>query len=179
MPVTRGSKKDSDRAITPVEAVCVPAHLVPPGSPQAKQLCQLHAQLSLGRSATGKKKCLASVCTGLLWSCPALFDPVDCGLPGFSVRKEVFQARILECIGQYWLPFSSRALYFLLPQPPAPLSIWCCQNPCDPSSYSTSTPGPHRGKPKSSRAASGTNSSGRTTCRGGNKTTIETQGQCR
>ena len=36
-PATRGSKKDSDRAITPAtEAVCVPAHLVPPGSPQAK-----------------------------------------------------------------------------------------------------------------------------------------------
>jgi len=39
------------------------------------------------------------------------------------------------------------------------------------------TPGPHRGKPKSSRAASGANPSGRPTCRGGNKTTIETQGQ--
>ena len=88
-----------------MEAVCVPAHLVPPGSPQAKQLCQLHAQLSLGRSATGKKKCLASVCTGLLWSCPALFDPVDCGLPGFSVRDGVLQARILECIGQDGLPY--------------------------------------------------------------------------
>ena len=29
--------------------------------------------------------------------------------------KGVFQARILECIGQYWLPYPSRALYFLLP----------------------------------------------------------------
>ena len=61
-----------------------------------------------------KKKSLASVCTGLLQSCPTLFNPVDCALPGFSVRG-VLQARILERIGQYWLPFSSRALYFLLP----------------------------------------------------------------
>ena len=27
----------------------------------------------------------------------------------------VLQARILKCIGQYWLPYPSRALYFLLP----------------------------------------------------------------
>ena len=60
------------------------------------------------------KKCLVSVCAGSLWSCPTLCDPVDCGLPGFSVRG-VLQARILEHIGQYWLPFPSRGLYFLLP----------------------------------------------------------------
>ena len=57
LPATRGSKKDSDRAITPVvEAVHVPAHLVPPWSPQAKQLCHLHAQLSLGQSCHRQKK---------------------------------------------------------------------------------------------------------------------------
>ena len=87
------------------------------------------------------------------------------------------QARILELIGHYLLPYPSRALYFLLPKPPTPLSTWCCQNPCGPSSCTTSTPGPHRGKPKFSRAASGANPSGRPTCRGGKKTTIETQGQ--
>ena len=133
-----------------------------------------------GRAAAGKtagKKSLVSTRTGLLWSCPTLCDPVDCGLPGFSVRGALW-ARILEHIGQYWLPYPSRALYFLLPYPPTPLSTWCCQNPCNPSSCTTSTPGPHRGKPKSSRAASGANPSGRPTCRGGNKTTIETQGQC-
>ena len=44
-------KKDSDRAKTPaVESVRVPAHLVLPESPQAKQLCHLHAQPSLGQS---------------------------------------------------------------------------------------------------------------------------------
>ena len=44
------------RAITPaVEAVHVPAHLVLPGSPQAKQLCHLHAQCSLGQSCHRQK----------------------------------------------------------------------------------------------------------------------------
>ena len=86
-PVTRGSKKDSDRAITPAEeAARVPAHLEPTESLQV----------------------------GSLQSCPTLCDPVDCGLPGFSVRG-VLQARILEHIGQYWLSCPSRALYFLLP----------------------------------------------------------------
>ena len=40
----------------------------------------------------------------------------------------------------------------------------CCQNPCDPSSCTTSTPGPHRGKPESSRAASGANPNRGPTC---------------
>ena len=60
-PATRGSKKDSDRAITPaMEAVCVPAHLALPASPQAKQLYHLHNQLSLGQSCHrgGKKACV-------------------------------------------------------------------------------------------------------------------------
>ena len=92
-------------------------------------------------------------------SCPTLCDPMDCSVPGSSVHG-IFQARVLEwgaiafsgcfllehCIS--WCP--SRQL----------LSTWCCQNPCDPSSCTTSTPGPHRGKPKSSRAASEANPSG-------------------
>ena len=52
-----------------------------------------------------KKKSVSS-CTGLLRTCPTLCDPVDCGLPGFSVRG-LLQARILERIGQYWLPYPS------------------------------------------------------------------------
>ena len=89
--------------------------------------------------------------------------------PWLSGRR-ILQARILEHIGQYWFPCPSRALYFLLPSPPTSM------NPCNPSSCTTSIPGPHRGRPKSSRAASGANPSGRPTCRGGNKTTTETQG---
>ena len=48
---------------------------------------------------------------GSLLSCPAFCDPVDCGLPGFSVRG-VLQARILERIGQYWFLYPSRTLLF-------------------------------------------------------------------
>ena len=116
LSATRGSKKNSDRAITSAtEAVRVPVHLVLPGSPQAKQQHHLHAQLSLGQSCHRQKKKVMCLCAQGHLGPVRFCDPVDCGLPGFSVRKEVFQARILECIGQYWLPFSSRALYFLLP----------------------------------------------------------------
>ena len=117
LPAIRGLKKDSERVITPVmEAVCIPEHLMLPGSLQAKQLHHLHAQLSLGQSCHRQKnKSLVFMSAGLLQSCLTLCDPVDCGLPGFSVREGVLQARILERIGQYWLPYPSRALYFLLP----------------------------------------------------------------
>ena len=48
-----------------------------------------------GRAATGKKKKKESLCVyahriSLVLS---LCDPVDCGLPGFSVRQGVLQAR--------------------------------------------------------------------------------------
>ena len=54
-----------------------------------------------GRAATGKKS-LASMHMGLLHLCPTLRP---CGL--WTARllcQGVLQARILECIGQYWLP---------------------------------------------------------------------------
>ena len=102
---------------------------------------------------------------GSLQLCRTLCDPVDCGLPGFSFRDGSLWARILEHIGQYWLPYPSRALYFLLPWLPTPLSTWCCKNTCDPNSCTISTPGPHRGKPKFSRAASGANPRGWPTCK--------------
>ena len=69
-------KKDTYRAITPVaEAVHAPAHLAPPGSLQAKQLCHLHAQLSLGQSFHRQKKScvyacrVPSVVSDSLWPC--------------------------------------------------------------------------------------------------------------
>ena len=158
-----------------MEAVCVPAHLAPSESLQAKQLCHLHTQLSLGQSCHRQKN-LASMHAGSLRSCLTLSDPIDCGLPVFSVREGSSTARILQHIGQCWFPYPSRAPYSLLAQPPAPLNT--CQNPCDPNSCTTSTPGPPRGRPESSRAASGANPSGQLTCRGGNKATTETQGQC-
>jgi len=117
-------EKRPDRAITSAtEAVCVPEHLAPPGSLQAKQLHHLHSQLSLDQSChrhKKKKKSLVFMSAGSLWSCSTLCNPVDCDLPGFSVREGVLQARILERIGQYSLPYPSRALYFLLPYLPAP-----------------------------------------------------------
>ena len=63
MSATRGLKKDSNRTITPaVEVVCVPAHLALPGSPQAKQLYHLHAELSLGQCCHRQKKTCVHVC---------------------------------------------------------------------------------------------------------------------
>ena len=54
-------RKDSDRAIHPAaEAVHVPAHLVLPGSPQAKQLCHLHVPLSLGHNSDRQKSLVSS-----------------------------------------------------------------------------------------------------------------------
>ena len=75
---------------------------------------------------------------------------------------------------EYWsgLPHPSTALYFLLPQPPTPMSTYD-QNPCDPGSFTTSTPGPHWVRPKASRAASGANPSGRPTSRCEDKTTMK------
>ena len=69
-----------------MEAVRIPAHLAPPGSPQAKQLHHLHTQLSLGQSCH-RQKIFACTRAGSLRSCPTLCDPVDCGLSGFSVRR--------------------------------------------------------------------------------------------
>ena len=169
-------RKDSDRAITPAaEVVHVPAHLVLPGSLQAKQLFHLHTQLSLGQSFH-RQKSLTSMLTVSLWSCLTL-QPCELW-PARLQSGTVLQARILECIGQYWLPYPSRALYFMLSWLPTPLSPWCCQSPCNPSSCTTSTRGPHWGTPRSSRAASEAKPSGLATCRDGKKTTIETQGQC-
>ena len=111
-PATRGLKKDSDRAVTPVvEAVRVPAHLALPGSLQAKQLHHLHAQHSLGQSCHRQKKSYIYACRVT----SVMSDSLQpCGLPGFFVREGLLQARILERIGQDWLPYPSRALYFQL-----------------------------------------------------------------
>ena len=45
------------------------------------------------------------LCTKSLQSCPALYNPIDCSLPGFSVHG-ILQARIPECVA---MPFSSRS----------------------------------------------------------------------
>ena len=160
-----------------MEAVGVPAHLALPESTQTKQLCHLHTQLSLGQSCHRQKKsCAYAGRVNPVVSHFATLWTVAC--QAALTGRRLLQARMLKCTGQYWLPYPSRALYFLLPWPPTPLSTWCCQNPCDPRSRTTSAPGSHWGKPKSSRAASGADPSGRPISRGGNKTTIKTWAQC-
>ena len=62
---------------------------MPPGSLQAKQLPYLHAQLSLGQSCNQQKEpCVYVRRVASVVSPTTLFyDPVDCGLPVFSVRE--------------------------------------------------------------------------------------------
>ena len=68
---------------------------------------------------------------GSLRFCPTLCDPVDCGLPGISVREGVLQAGILELIGQYWLPCTifpaalaaTHPEYLVLPEPLQPKQL--------------------------------------------------------
>ena len=102
----------------------MPAHLAPPSS---------HSTLTgaVPPQAKNKNQNLVSMYVAFLWLRPTFYNPIDCGLTGLSVR-EVLQAIILKHIGQYWLPYPSRALYFLLPQLPTPLSTWCCQNALQP-----------------------------------------------
>ena len=154
----------------------MPRTLAPPG-PAGQALHQLHAQLSRGQSCH-RQKSLAPLSAGSLQSCPTLRDPGDCGLPVFSVREGAFSRQehwsVLANAGchtplEHCIPAALAANppgYPVLPEPLRPkqlprLITW-----------------PHRGKPKSSRAASGADPSGRPTFRGGNKTTIETQGPC-
>ena len=115
-----------------------------------------------GRAATGS-------------SCPDLYNPVACQTSlserGFS-RQEYWSVlantgchTLLEHLFPAALAANSPE-YLVLPEPLRPkqlhhLHIW-----------------PSLGKPKSSREFSRANPSGRPTCRGGNKPTIETQGQC-
>ena len=80
-----------------------------------------------GRAATGKKS--MPMCAGLLQQCPTLCDPVDCGLPAFSVREG---GSPVKNTGVYWLilvaiPFQSTIFlaalaancpeYLALPEP--------------------------------------------------------------
>ena len=91
-----------------------PSHLESPESPQAKQLRHLHAQPSLGRAATGKKMSHVYACRVTSVVSDSL-RPCRLWPARLLCQGGVLQARILERIGQYWLPHAPRALYFLLP----------------------------------------------------------------
>ena len=160
-----------------MEAVCVPAHCHQgPRKPSSSTTFALN--LHQGRAATGKKS-LASMHPGLFQSCP---DPLrPCRL---------WPARLL-CQGggfsrqEYWNILANTGCHTLLEH-----YFSCCLSchlPFAPGAartpaMQTAAPPPHLaltgGKPKSSRAASGANPSIQPIPRGGNKTTIETQGQC-
>ena len=156
-----------------------PRPRIMPHSPNSssQQLHHIDAQLSLRQSCHRQKIfCIyahrvASVEFNSLRPCRLWPAMLLCQGKGF-------------CRQEYWSLLATTSFHTLLEhyisyypscQPP---STWGCQNPCDPSSCTTSTPGPHRGKPKSSKAASGENPSGQPTYRGVNKTTTKNQGQC-
>ena len=112
---TRGLKKDSDRAITPVvEAVCVTALLALPGYPQAEQLRYLHTQFSLGQSFHRQK----NSCTYACWFASVVsYSLRPCGL---------WLARLL-CQGvgftkqEYWSVLANTGCHTLLEH-----CISCC-----------------------------------------------------
>ena len=175
LPATRGSKKDSQRAVTPAEeAVRVRAHLALPGSLQAKQLCHLHAQLWWGQSCQGKKK--SCVCVRRFASVQ-LCGPADYGLPGFYVRG-VLQARILEYIGQYWCHALLEPYISCCPSRQPPWGPGAASTPATPAA----APPPHLaltganprppGQPQEQTPVDGPHAEVEI------KTTIEIQGQC-
>ena len=98
-------------AITPAaEAVHVPAHLALLGSPAPP------AQSTLTGAELPQAKVLR-LCTWDHFSCVQPFVTLWT-VPCQASLSGVLQARILQCIGQYWLPYPPRALYFLLPYLP-------------------------------------------------------------
>ena len=165
-PATRASEKDRDRALTPaVEVVHVPPLLASPGSLQAKQLCAFTLNSHWGRAATGQKK--VSMHTGSFCSCPTLCAPVDCVLPGLSVRGSPGKNTGVSWPILVATPFQSTVFpaalatnspeYQVLPEPLRPKQL----------QHLHSWPSP--GQPKSSRVASGANPSGWPTGRGEEK----------
>ena len=86
-PVQRGlliasckrSEKDTDRSVTPGWRYSMAWHTAPPGSPHAKQLSHLQAQLLLGPRCHSQHTYIYISCvcaSGSLPSCPSLCWPV-------------------------------------------------------------------------------------------------------
>ena len=134
--------------------------------PRAKQLSHLHAQPLLGQSCHRQKKNLASIHAGSLRSCPTLCNPVVCSLPAFSGACRPTLVAI-----PYWSAILPAALA-ANPRVPGAARTPAAQAAAPPphlalTGTSPSPPGQLQDDP-----------SGRPTCRGGNKTTNETRGQC-
>ena len=175
LPVTRGLIKDSDGTITPgVEAVDVPARLHHQGPRKPSSYAPFTLN-SLGQSCHRQKKShvyarrVTSVMCNSLWPCRLW--------PARLVCQEGVSRQ------EYWSVLANTGCHTLLE-----LYISCCPSQLPWLCGAARTPATQaaapppslalRGKPKSSRAASGANPSGRSTCKGGNKTTIETQWLC-
>ena len=143
-PAVRGLKKYSDRALTPaIEAVHVPAHLVPPGSLWPKQLCHFHAQHSLGQNCHGQKKkpCIyahgvTSVMSNSLKPCrlwPARLLCRGWGWWGwgslgknFGVGFHTFLDHYISCCSScqlLWVPGAARIPATQATAPPAPMAL--------------------------------------------------------
>ena len=107
------AQKTTDRAITPaVEAVRVPAYLVSPESTQAKQLCHLHVQSSLGQNCPRQKESCVCPCRVTLVVSKSL---QPCRL--WLARLLCHRGSLVKNTGVYCLqlPYPSTALHFLLP----------------------------------------------------------------
>ena len=118
-----------------MEAVHVPAQSVPPESPQAKQLCHLHVQLSWGQSCykQKKKKKNLHICTQDRFSNVHSLRP--CRLWRASLLRQGRSPgkNTGVYIGQYCLPFwstivpvaqaASSSEYLVLPEPLRPKQL--------------------------------------------------------
>ena len=93
------AQKKTDRTITPVMEQSMSLHTWHSQGPCKPSSCTTFMlNTHWGRAATGRKS-LVSMHTGSLWMCLTLCDPVDCGLPGFSVREE---GSLGNYTGVYW-----------------------------------------------------------------------------
>ena len=164
--------KDSDRAITPVvEAVHVPGRWTCqcPCKPSSCATCMFNPHW--GRAATGKKERIASTHEGhfnrvQLFATPWIVA-YQASLSGGFPRQEYWS--ILANTGchtlpQHYISCCPSPEYLVLPEPLRPkqlhhLLTW-----------------PSLGRPKSPSATSGTNPSGRPTCRGGKKLQLKPRG---
>ena len=77
-----------------------------PCKPSSCTTFRLHSHW--GRAATSKKKNLAFIHAGSHWSCPTLDEPVDYGLPAFSVREKGFSRQ------EYWSVSANTGCHTLL-----------------------------------------------------------------
>ena len=127
-----------------------------------------------GRASTGKKS-LVSMHAGSLWLYPTLCNPFNYGLPGFSVRGFSRQ--------EYWRVLANSDCHILLEH-----YISCCHSwqllwvpdAARATLTQATAPPPHLAFTGADQVLQGSlrnKSRGWITCRGGNKTTVETQEQ--